>query len=107
MTKAMIEIEDRDAAQQFRDRMPLANGSWTTSLGATVTVSRVPTPEGRNPQVQIRYRPRNHIRKQGYPHTVWYPDVARCYARAQRVLDRFAQDMDSLGQPMQQSLSTS
>ena len=82
------------------DPMPLEDGTWTTPRGGTVTVCRVKTPEGRIPTVQIRYVPHWWQPKDSCPHTIWLPDVARCYARAKRALERFRRDVDSLGQPI-------
>lgn len=98
----LIEAPPREA--QLLESMPLEDGTWATPQGATVTVCRVTTPEGRIPTVQIRYEPQWRTR-QACPHTIWLPDVARCYGKAKGVLERYLRDVDSIGGPIR-SLSS-
>ena len=72
----------------------IETGTFYSQRGVEVTVTRVPIPDapGLVQQLQIQY---GLNRRPGT--IVWYPDVQRCWPRAQQVVEHFLEDRDNLG----------
>ena len=75
--------------------------SSKSARGVTVTVSRIPTPEGCIPTIQVKYG------KGGRGKICWWPDVERCRDQIAEVLEHFMNDCTSLGFPIRQAATGS
>ena len=72
------------------------DGIYTSQRGVPVRVQRVLTPDSPTgaQTLEIRYG------DSGRPGTiVWFPDVVRCWDKAQQIIDHYRNDCDNLGRP--------
>lgn len=103
---AMTALSQTPHQDPFPDRAELLTCPQTdefpcvttrSARGVTVTVSRIPTPEGRIPTIQAKYG------KGGRGKICWWPDVERCRDQIAEVLEHFKNDCTSLGFPIRQA----
>ena len=70
--------------------MHLPNGTHPASFGATITLSRIPTPDGTRPQIQVV--------GPGCP--MWFPDNDLGNKCAEAVVYNQMHGMNNIGQPL-------